>query len=83
MREFSALGARQLQGHADITKLYSQAAGLTTFLMEDQQGRCRQALIACLQAVYTGRDSPVTLEKVTGQRFEELDQQYQPRRRWG
>ena len=29
-----------------------------------------------LIAVYTGRAAPDTLEKLTGQRFEELDRQY-------
>jgi uncharacterized protein DUF1570 len=76
LREFSALGAQGLQRHDEIAKLYSQAAGLATFMMEDQQGRYRKALAAYMQAVYTGRDSPNTLEKVTGQSFEQLDQQY-------
>ncbi len=76
LREFSALGASSLQRHAEIAKLYSQAAGLATFLVEGQQGRYRKALVEYLQVVYKGRDAPNTLEQVTGESFETLDQEY-------
>jgi len=76
LREFSALSARDLQRHDQIARLYSQAAGVTTFLMHYQGGLYRQALVQYLRAVYAGRDKPATLAEVTGRSFEQLDEQY-------
>ena len=76
LREFSALNARELQQHAQIARLYSQAAGVATFLMYYQGGIYRQSLVQYLQAVYAGRDKSTTLAEATGQPFEKLDEQY-------
>ena len=56
--------------------LYSQAAGLTNFLVYYDGGRYRDALVSYLVAVYTGRDEPDTLAKLTGASYGELDKQY-------
>jgi hypothetical protein len=76
LREFSALSARDLRQHDQIAKLYSQAAGVATFLMHYRGGIYRQGLVQYLRAVYAGRDKPATLAEVTGLRFEQLDEQY-------
>jgi len=76
LRQLTALSARQLRRHAQIARLYSQAAGLATFLMHYRGGVYRRPLIRYLQAVYAGRDKPTTLAEVTGQHFEQLDRQY-------
>ena len=39
--ELSALGREALQRHAEIGRLYTQAAGITHFLMDDHDGRNR------------------------------------------
>lgn len=65
-----------LQGEPNIAKLYSQAAGLATFLMNYDGGRYRGALIGYLEAVYTGRATTRTLAEKTGTSYEELDRQY-------
>ena len=39
-------------------------------------GRYRDALVAYLVAVYTGRDGPDTLAKLTGVDYSTLDKQY-------
>jgi len=76
LAELSALGMTDLQRRDDIAPLYSQSAGLTTFLMHDQRGRYRAALIDSLRLIYAGRDKNSTLAEQTGESFLELDRQY-------
>lgn len=65
-----------LQQDPKIAKLYSESAGLATFLMNYDSGRYRGALMAYLEAVYTGRATPRTLAERTGMKYEDLDRQY-------
>jgi len=76
LAEFAALSLQKLQGDPRIATLYSQAAGLTQFLVHYDGGRYRDALVAYLSAVYSGADSPTLLSKLTGTSFAELDKQY-------
>jgi len=76
---FAALvgyGRERLQRDPKIKSLYSQAAGMTNFLIFYDGGRYRDALVAYLTAVYTGQDTPDTLSNLTGSSYAELDQQY-------
>ena len=74
--EFTAQGMRQIQSDQRIATLYSQAAGMTHFLIHFEGGRYRDALVAYLATVYSGRDGPDTLSQLTGVSYAELDQQY-------
>ena len=56
--------------------LYSQAAGMASFLIHDDGGRYRDALVAYLTDVYSGRDEADTLSRLTGVSYAELDKQY-------
>jgi hypothetical protein len=76
LAEFCGIGMAQLQRDERIAMLYSQASGLTHFLMHYDAGRYRDALVQYLEAVYTGRDRPGTLAELTGESFETLDSQY-------
>jgi hypothetical protein len=76
LAEFTGYGRDRLQTDKQIAKLYSQAAGLANFLVYYDGGRYRDALVAYLVAVYTGRDEPSTLAKLTGVDYSELDKQY-------
>ncbi|NOY30278.1 MAG: DUF1570 domain-containing protein [Planctomycetes bacterium] len=76
LAELSALGMTDLQRRPDIARLYSQSAGLATFLMHGQNGEYREALVKLLQLIYTGRDKPTSLQQLTGQDFAILDRQY-------
>jgi hypothetical protein len=76
LKEFTAYGMERLQNDPRIGTLYSQAAGLTNFLVYYDGGRYRDALVAYLVAVYTGRDDPDTLAKLTGVSYSTLDKQY-------
>ena len=76
LAELVSYGRERLQSHPDIAKIYSQAAGLTHFLMHYNDGQYREALVQYLLAVYTNRARPTTLAALTGTSFNELDQQY-------
>lgn len=64
-----------LQADKEIQALYSQAAGLTHFLM-DQRPIYRQGLLKYLEAVYQGRPAADILPAECGADWGELDRQY-------
>jgi hypothetical protein len=77
LADFCEYGMERLQNDPNVPKLYSQAAGLTQFLIHSDHGRYRDALVAYLVAVYSGRDTPSTLAELTGTPFSTLDERYQ------
>ena len=77
MRELSAIGRSELQKRPDVTRLYSEAAGLTHMLMNDQNGVYEERLGDFLKLVYKGRLKSGTFEKIIGKSFEDLDLRYQ------
>jgi hypothetical protein len=76
LAQLNQMGKNDLQRHAEIAKVYSQAAGLAAFLMDADAGRYREPLVAYLTAVYAGRDEPDTLAAATGLSNEALDAAY-------
>jgi tetratricopeptide (TPR) repeat protein len=75
--QLAALGREALQDHPHIARLYTQAAGLTHFLMDGQAGRFRPAVCRLLTQIYQGRDTPDALPNLTGQSWDELEEAYQ------
>lgn len=73
----TSLGTAEIQQDRNIAKLYSQAAGQTTFLMQALAGKYRPALLRYISDVYANRAEPGTLFKLTGASGPELDRQYQ------
>ena len=67
---------KALQQREDLPRLYSQSAGLATFLIHGQGGKYRPALVKLLRLIYTGRDKPTSLEQLTGVDYAVLDRQY-------
>jgi len=76
LAEFTSYGMEAIQSDKRIATLYSQAAGLTHFLIHYDGGRYRDALVAYLASVYSGHDNANTLAQLTGTRYSELDRQY-------
>ncbi len=76
LQQFVGMGVAEFQQHDEIAKLYSQAAGLTHFLIHYDSGRYRDAVVTYLREVYSGRDDPGLLARLTGTRYAELDEQY-------
>ncbi len=74
--QLAALGRRALQEHENIRRLYSQSAGLASFLMDYRRGLYRAAMVDYLVAIYQGRDRAQTLALTTGVPLSTLDQQY-------
>ncbi|NQU23992.1 MAG: hypothetical protein HQ567_22140 [Candidatus Nealsonbacteria bacterium] len=74
--ELTTYGMQKLQADKRIATIYSQAAGVTSFLVFYEDGRYRDALVAYLNAVYDGTDKPSTLADLTGTSYPELDKQY-------
>ncbi len=76
LAEFTRLGTDDIQTHPRIATLYSQAAGLTHFLIFHEGGVYRDALVQYLSLVYSGRDTPQTLAELLGADYPEIDRQY-------
>lgn len=74
--DFSALSRVQLQADKNLAMLYSQASGLASFLMYGEHARYREATVDYLDAVYTGRDGPLTITQKIGLGFAEIDAGY-------
>ncbi len=76
LEEFTGYGMEKIQSDPRIATLYSQAAGLTHFLIYFDAGRYRDALVAYLSAVYNGCADPAALSALTGVTYANLDKQY-------
>lgn len=76
LSDFTAYGRARLQGDPRIATLYSQAAGLSHFLVHYDGGRYRDALVNYLSLVYSGQDNSTTLVRLAGVPYTELDRQY-------
>jgi len=76
LAEFTQYTAKRIQSDPKIATLYSQAAGLTHFLIHYEGGRYRDAVVDYLTAFYNGKDAPDTLSRLTGTSYAELDRQY-------
>jgi len=76
LAEFSTYSMQKFQHDERLPRLYSQASGLTWFLLHANDGAYREATADYLSAVYAGRDVPTTLAERIGRPFAELDEQY-------
>jgi len=76
LKETTTWGMYRVQQDPRIATLYSQFSGQTYFLIFYDRGRYRDALVAYLSTVYSGRDDPATLARLCGASYEELDGQY-------
>ncbi|HMO85662.1 MAG TPA: hypothetical protein PKC18_12175, partial [Lacipirellulaceae bacterium] len=76
LAELSALGMTDLQQRSDLPRIYSQSAGLASFLIDGADGRYRGAFRELLAAIYAGRDNQDTLAELTGRTYQELDREY-------
>lgn len=74
------MGADEFQASTEISKYYSQASGVIHFFMHYKEGVYREALITHLSDIYSlnsrVRDTPRTMEELTGVSYNELDRQY-------
>jgi hypothetical protein len=76
LEQLTKWGRVDMQTQPDLAKVYSEASGLSAFLMDGEQARYREPLVQYLQAIYAGKDDPQTLAKLTGRSYAELDEEY-------
>lgn len=76
MNQLTDLSQTEFQTHPDRGRLYSQSAGITHMLMDDNEGAHQQKLISFLKLLYRGKLKPDAFEKVLNSSGEELDHRY-------
>ncbi|HEX3998745.1 MAG TPA: hypothetical protein VHX65_09370 [Pirellulales bacterium] len=76
LAELCSIGRDAFQHDPRLPKIYSESSGLAMFLMHDGAGRYRQPLVEYLLAVYAGKSDPDTLSRLTGTKYDKLDEQY-------
>ena len=78
LRDYTSLSLEKFQSNPTLLPMYyTQAAGLATFFLHAENGKYRNAFIACLYLVYEEMDTATILERLTGRTFEQLDVEYQ------
>ena len=70
------MGRDHLQMDDKIRQLYSQSAGLTHLLMDDNGGEQRAKLFEYIELVYQGKDQGTSLATLLGRTTGQLDDQY-------
>jgi hypothetical protein len=76
LAELVTMSRDALQHDPRLPMLYSQSSGLALFLMHYNAGQYRQGLIDYLLAVYASKADTDTLARVTGTKYDKLDEQY-------
>ncbi|MGI9455954.1 MAG: hypothetical protein ACR2NU_05295 [Aeoliella sp.] len=72
--ELVTLGKHDLQARDDLSPLYSQSAGLATFMMATPERR--GAFVEYLRQIYAGSAESITLAELTGKSYAQLDVDY-------
>jgi len=77
LSELVAMGRPEMKAAGDdLSRLYSQSAGLAHFFMDGAGGKYRDAFVQYLDAVYRDKADAATLARLTGHRYEQLDEEY-------
>lgn len=74
LAELVTLGKTDLQSRSDLAPLYSQAAGLSAFLMSNNERQAR--FVEYLRQIYATQAEPATLSTLCGKPYAELDAEY-------
>jgi hypothetical protein len=74
LAELVTLGKSDLQGRSDLGPLYSQMAGLASYLMDEPQRHA--AWVAYLRKIYLNQADMATLTTLTGQTYAEMEADY-------
>ncbi len=76
LSQLSPMSRSQFQSQDQIAWVYSQAAGMTHYLMTADHGSMRKPLIEFLQLSYQGKLKPGSFEKLIGRSNQEIDAAY-------
>ena len=75
MQELDELGRRELQSHADVAALYTQASGIGQFLFTAENGKYRNGFIRFIKEFYQARRVKSSLAEHTLE-LDQLDRKY-------
>ena len=73
-----SLGKSEWQESPAIRRIYTQAAGMTSLLMDSEQGRYREPTLTFLANIYQGTDRPEQLAELTKRSYDEFDAAFLP-----
>jgi hypothetical protein len=76
LAEYTTYSMQTFQHDQRLPRLYSQASGLSWFLLLGDGLRYREATADYLSDIYAGKDTPTTLAERTGRTYAELDRDY-------
>ncbi|MEZ6042979.1 MAG: hypothetical protein R3C20_20955 [Planctomycetaceae bacterium] len=80
MKQFCSLGKSDFQNSPHVAQLYTQASGLTHFMMHFDDGVYKDAFVQLLSAAYRPTRETLNVEPsfeaISGVTFDVLDQQY-------
>ncbi|MBQ6158630.1 MAG: hypothetical protein IJJ20_06440 [Thermoguttaceae bacterium] len=69
-------GKEAFQRDANPAKLYTESAGLVSFLFHGEGGKYRVSFLKTLQVLYRGGENPELLEEMTGVSYPQLDEEF-------
>ena len=76
IEEIAKMGKEVFQRASNPAALYTESAGLTSFLLHGKGGEYRAPFLEALQTLYRGGESPELLEEVTGVPYRQLDEEF-------
>ena len=76
MNEIAAMPQAQFQKRKDIAALYSQSAGMTHMLMNDNHGQMQPKVTEFMKAIHKQRVKSDAFEKLMGKAYQQLDLEY-------
>jgi len=76
LARLTALSRDDIQNSDDIGRIYTQAAGLAHFFIDGENDKYCEGFTDLLIAIYRGEDTADSLEKLTEQPLNRLDEQY-------
>lgn len=74
--EIAAMPQNEFQKRKDIAALYSQSAGMTHMLMNDNHGKMQSKVTEFMKAIHKQRVKPDAFEKLMGKAYQQLDLEY-------
>ena len=73
----SGLELPEFQSQSEVTKIYSQSAGVTHYLMDSDHGSMQKPLTQFLELAYRGRLKTGVFEKLIGKSFDQVETEYE------
>ena len=76
LEQLALTSQAEFQQHSDIAALYSQSAGMTHMLMNDQHGMSQGKVTEFMKAIHKQKVKAGAFEKLMGKSFPQMDLEY-------